>query len=195
MAYLCQYYELENNIDLVIMQQREKAYQIMNNDMYKTSVMGPLLRYLSKAEGRKLFLEIHAGSYGCPMRARALAAKVLRQGIYWPLVIDDISKIVTTCEACQKFSHQSKAPSQPSQLIMPPWPLQRWGIDIVGPLPMTQGKYKYIVVAVEYLTKWIEANETSDQFNLHHNQEIFLAKHHLSIWGTKANNSRQRKTS
>jgi hypothetical protein len=62
MAYLCQYYELENNIDLVIMQQRAKAYQIMNNDMYKTFVMGPLLRYLSKTEGRELFLEIHAGS-------------------------------------------------------------------------------------------------------------------------------------
>jgi hypothetical protein len=35
-------------------------------------------------------------------------------------------------------------------------PLQRWGIDIVGPLANTQGNYKYAVVAVEYFTKWIE---------------------------------------
>jgi hypothetical protein len=37
------------------------------------------------------------------------------------------------------------------------WPLQRWGIVIVGPLTTTQGNQKYAVVAVEYFTKWIEA--------------------------------------
>jgi hypothetical protein len=35
--------------------------------------------------------------------------------------------------------------------------LQRWGIDIVGPLTTAQGNYKFTVVAVEYFTKWIEA--------------------------------------
>jgi transposase InsO family protein len=34
--------------------------------------------------------------------------------------------------------------------------LQRWGIDIVGPLTTAQGNYKFTVVAVEYFTKWIE---------------------------------------
>jgi hypothetical protein len=57
----------------------------------------------------------------------------------------------------QKFSPNSKAPSQPSQNITPSWPLQRWGIDIVGPLTTAQGNYKYVVVEVEYFTKWIEA--------------------------------------
>jgi hypothetical protein len=38
------------------------------------------------------------------------------------------------------------------------WPLQRWGIDIVGPLTTAQGNYKYAVVAVEYFIKWIEVN-------------------------------------
>jgi hypothetical protein len=37
------------------------------------------------------------------------------------------------------------------------WPLQRWGLDIVGPLPITQGNLKFAFVAVEYFTKWIEA--------------------------------------
>ena len=35
--------------------------------------------------------------------------------------------------------------------------LQRWGIDLVGPLPTAQDNYKYAAVAVEYFTKWIEA--------------------------------------
>jgi hypothetical protein len=49
-----------------------------------------------------------------------------------------------------------QALSHPSQLITPSWPLQRWGINIVGPLTTAQGNYKYVVVAVEYFTKWIE---------------------------------------
>jgi hypothetical protein len=29
-------------------------------------------------------------------------------------------------------------------------------MDIVGPLPITQGNFKFAVVAIEYFTKWIE---------------------------------------
>jgi hypothetical protein len=35
--------------------------------------------------------------------------------------------------------------------------LQRWGLDLLGLLPPAQGKLKYVVVAVEYFSKWIEA--------------------------------------
>jgi hypothetical protein len=61
-----------------------------------------------------------------------------------------------TCQGCQKFSWNTQALSQPTQLITPSWPLQRWGIDIVGPLTTGQGNYKYAVVVVEYFIKWIE---------------------------------------
>jgi IS30 family transposase len=36
-------------------------------------------------------------------------------------------------------------------------PLQRWGLDLLGQLPPAQGNLKYVVVAVEYFSKWIEA--------------------------------------
>jgi hypothetical protein len=39
----------------------------------------------------------------------------------------------------------------------PTWPLQRWGLDLLGPLPPAQGNLRYVVVAVEYFSKWIEA--------------------------------------
>jgi hypothetical protein len=35
--------------------------------------------------------------------------------------------------------------------------LQRWDLDLLGPLPPAQGNLKYVVVAVEYFSKWIEA--------------------------------------
>jgi hypothetical protein len=70
--------------------------------------------------------------------ACALAAKILRQGFYWPAMIDDAAKLVSNFKACQIFSHRSKFAAQPSQLIAPSWPLQRWGIDIVSKLTNTR---------------------------------------------------------
>ncbi|GJV33001.1 reverse transcriptase domain-containing protein [Tanacetum coccineum] len=33
-----------------------------------------------------------------------------------------------------------------------------WGIDFMGPFPSSQGN-KYILVAIDYLSKWVEAKE------------------------------------
>jgi len=55
------------------------------------------------------------------------------------------------------MSPKSNKPSAPTHLIPLAWPLQKWGMDLIGPLPTAQGNYKYAVVAVEYFTKWIEA--------------------------------------
>jgi hypothetical protein len=138
------------------MQQRVKTYQIIRDELYKTSVTGPPLSCLSRDEGKELLTQTHSGVCGGHIGARALAVKVFRQGFYWSSIIDDASKLVTICSTCQKFSSSTHAPSQPTQLITPLWPLQRWGIDIVGPVTTSQGNYKYVVVAVEYFTKWIE---------------------------------------
>ncbi|GJZ54189.1 reverse transcriptase domain-containing protein [Tanacetum coccineum] len=40
---------------------------------------------------------------------------------------------------------------------MSPWPFYKWGIDIVGPFPEGPDKLKFLIVAIDYFTKWIEA--------------------------------------
>ncbi|GJY01736.1 reverse transcriptase domain-containing protein [Tanacetum coccineum] len=40
---------------------------------------------------------------------------------------------------------------------MAPWPFYKWGIDIAGPFPEGPGKVKYLIVAMDYFMKWIEA--------------------------------------
>jgi transposase InsO family protein len=55
------------------------------------------------------------------------------------------------------FAKKQKAPANPKSSIIPTWPLQRWGVDIVWPLPATPGNLCFAAVALEYFTKWIEA--------------------------------------
>jgi hypothetical protein len=99
MAYLHHHYEPDNSIELIRMQQRAKSYQVIEDELYKTSATGPLLRCLSKDEGSELLVQTHSGIYKGHIGSRALATKVLRQGFYWPSIIDDALKLVTTCQA------------------------------------------------------------------------------------------------
>ncbi|GJY07600.1 reverse transcriptase domain-containing protein [Tanacetum coccineum] len=52
------------------------------------------------------------------------------------------------------LSEDSKLPLTP---ITAPWPFYKWGIDIVGPFPEGLEKVKFLIVAMDYFMKWIEA--------------------------------------
>jgi len=43
------------------------------------------------------------------------------------------------------------------RIITSPWPFAQWGIDIVGPLPQGKKQVKILLVAIDYFTKWVEA--------------------------------------
>jgi hypothetical protein len=139
------------------MEARTRPYVIIEEELYKQGVCSPLLKCLSRTEGQELTKEIHAGLCGAHIGSRPLLGKVFRQGFYWPKAASDVVDLVQKCENCQKCARDQKQPSSLTQLIQPTWPLQRWGLDLLGPFPPAQGNLKYVVVAVEYFSKWIEA--------------------------------------
>jgi ribonuclease HI len=139
------------------MEARTRPYVIIEGELYKHGVCSPLLKCLSRTEGIELMKEIHAGLCGSHIGSRPLLGKVFRKGFYWPKAASDAVDLVQKCENCQKRVRDQKQPSSLTQLIQPTWPLQRWGLDLLGPLPPAQGNLKYVVVAVEYFSKWIEA--------------------------------------
>jgi hypothetical protein len=139
------------------MEARTRPYVIIEGELYKHGVCSPLLKCLSRNEGQELMKEIYAGLCGAHIGSRLLLGKVFRQGFYWPKAASDAADLVQKCENCQKSTRDQKQPSSLTQLIQPTWPLQRWGLALLGPLPLAQGNLKYVVVAVEYFSKWIEA--------------------------------------
>jgi hypothetical protein len=139
------------------MEARIRPYVIIEGELYKHGVCSPLLKCLSRIEGQELMKEIHAGLCGSHIGFRPLLGKVFRQGFYSPKAASDAAELVQKCKNYQRCAKDQKQPSSLTQLIQPTWPLQRWGLDMLGPLPLAQANLKYVVVAVEYFSKWIEA--------------------------------------
>ena len=74
---------------------------------------------------------------------------------YWKEMYVDIRQYICTCDICQKRRRDKDIDRL--QLIQPTTAFAHIGIDIVGPLPRTLRGNRYIVVAVDYLTKYPEA--------------------------------------
>nr|GEU60348.1 hypothetical protein [Tanacetum cinerariifolium] len=68
-----------------------------------------------------------------------------------------ISKGRVACTRDHDTPPHNKKPQQPLTPITAPWPFYKWGIDIAGPFPEGPGKVKFLIVAMDYFTKWIEA--------------------------------------
>jgi ribonuclease HI len=117
------------------MEARTRPYVIIEGELYKHGVCSPLLKCLSRTEGKEPMKEIHAGLCGSHIGSRPFLGKVFRQGFYWPKAASDAADLVQKCENCQKCARDQKQPSSLTQLIQPTWPLQRWGLDLLGPLP------------------------------------------------------------
>jgi len=70
---------------------------------------------------------------------------------------EDSGKYVRICEQCQRHADWSHSPPEELRLISSPWPFHTSGVDILGPFPLVIHQMKYLIVTIEYFTKWMEA--------------------------------------
>ena len=69
----------------------------------------------------------------------------------------DAMNFARKCDKCQRFSSIPRSHLEKLILMTSPWPFIVWEIDLIGPMPTTRPTFKYVVVAVDYFTKWAEA--------------------------------------
>ncbi|XP_055961040.1 uncharacterized protein LOC126672772 [Mercurialis annua] len=157
-------------IDGTLPENRDKAYKILRQDpyyafldgiLYRKSFTHPWSRCLTAEEGEYVLREIHEGICGAHIAPRMLAKKAVLQGYYWPLMVRQAEEIVKKCENCQRHQNIRHAPTTEQCPITSPWPFATWGIDILGPFTPTTGQKKFLIVAVDHFTKWIEVEAVS----------------------------------
>uniref|UniRef100_A0A2N9IVK9 Integrase catalytic domain-containing protein n=1 Tax=Fagus sylvatica TaxID=28930 RepID=A0A2N9IVK9_FAGSY len=132
-------------------------FRLLGGILYKMGFSRPYLRCLSSEEANYIIREVHEGICGNHLGARSLAHKLTRAGYYWPSLLHDATQYVKTCDKCQRFANVPRVPLEEITPITSPWPFAQWGLDIMGPFPVGTKQAKFLVVAIDYFTKWVEA--------------------------------------
>ncbi|KAI3448580.1 hypothetical protein Pfo_005245 [Paulownia fortunei] len=97
----------------------------------------PYLRCLSQEEGAYVLREIHEEDVEAMVEAGLWLVK--RQELVF------LAFIERGCATSEL------------KVMSSPCPFSKWGIDIVGPFPLAIGQRKFLIVAVDYFSKWVEA--------------------------------------
>ncbi|GJY37733.1 reverse transcriptase domain-containing protein, partial [Tanacetum coccineum] len=134
-----------------------QRFELRNGVLYRRSFLQPWLRCVGPIQADYVLREIHAGSCSMHSGPRSVVARALRSGYYWPTMHRDARDMIKKCNDCQVHRPIPRQPQQELTPITSPWPFHKWGIDIAGPFPVAAGGLKFLIVAIDYFTKWIEA--------------------------------------
>nr|KAJ0215201.1 hypothetical protein LSAT_V11C300152730 [Lactuca sativa] len=101
----------------------------------------------------QLYHEFACGGYFGPSRT---LRKVLECGLFWPTMSRDCYLFCKSCERCQRTGNISQKNQMPQNPILVCEIFDVWGIDFMGPFPVSFGNV-YILLVVDYVSKWVEA--------------------------------------
>jgi len=184
-------------VDLTPTQQQKlvkqsRYFEIKNNYLYK-HVRQKLLRVIRSHEMEAVLYMMHNDPTAGHFAVDIMFDKI-KERYYWPQLYENIREYVRSCDSCQRRGKPKK--HEELHPIPVQAPFYQIGIDFVGPLPITTNGNKYIIVAVDYFTKWPEAKAvpeaTAEQVALFIYEHIIC--HHgcpkkiLSDRGTHFNN-------
>ena len=114
-----------------------------------------------KAYQQTLMAEIHSGACSGHFAAKSLYATLSRL-YWWDGMHSDVHHFCRQCLTCASYDGSGRRSRPPLQPIPVGGPFQRLGVDILE-MPLTAQGNRYIVVFIDYLTKWAEACAIPDQ--------------------------------
>ncbi|GJR80432.1 reverse transcriptase domain-containing protein [Tanacetum coccineum] len=126
--------------------------------LFRTCADQIIRRCVFGQEALEILKACHEGPTGGHHSANITARKVFDAGFFWPTIYKDAYELIKSCDACQRQGKISQRDEMPQNAIQVCEIFDVWGIDFMGPFPSSRGN-KYILVAIDYLSKWVEAKE------------------------------------
>ncbi|CAN6579359.1 unnamed protein product [Malus baccata var. baccata] len=116
-------------------------------------------RCVHDSECHSILSFCHTYACGGHFGTQRTALKVLQCGFYWPSIFKDAKTFCLTCDKCQRMGGISAKDQMPQVSVLNVEIFDVWGIDFMGPFPSSYG-FTYILLAVDYVSKWVEAKAT-----------------------------------
>ncbi|GJV92335.1 reverse transcriptase domain-containing protein [Tanacetum coccineum] len=133
-----------------------KHYFWDNLYLFKICANQIIRRGVPGQEAVDILRACHSGPTRGHYDANYIAKKVFDSGFYWPTIYKDAHHLVTRSDTCQCQGKISQRDEMPQNSIQVCKIFDVWGIDFMGSFPSSRGN-KYILVAVDYLSKWVKA--------------------------------------
>ncbi|KAL1545420.1 hypothetical protein AAHA92_22149 [Salvia divinorum] len=111
-------------------------------------------------EQEDVLIHCHSLACGGHFGPKRTTRKVLDSGFYWPSLHKDAYEFCRRCNQCQLTGGISVRDEMPQVPIIVCEIFDVWGMDFMGPFPSSFGN-AYILVAVDYVSKWVEAKAMS----------------------------------
>ncbi|GJY59559.1 reverse transcriptase domain-containing protein [Tanacetum coccineum] len=130
---------------------KSQRFAIINGTLYTKSFLGLWLRCVGPSQANYILREIHEGSCSMHAGTRFVVAKALRIGYYWPTMHKVAYKSMSGMPSAQTRPKKSAGKIEPNHIS-------------VAILQMGEGlgKVKFLIVAMDYFTKWIEAKPVTN---------------------------------
>ena len=140
------------------LRQLATRFFICRDALCRRSPDGLLLLCLDRASANRVMREVHARVCGPHMGGHMLARKIMRTGYFWLTMETDCCQFVQRCPECQMHGDLIHVPPSELHALTSPWSFSVWGIDIIRKIsPKSSSGHEYILVAIDYFTKWVEA--------------------------------------
>ena len=134
-------------------------YRIWESTDGKQSVEKLILpRKLRKEVMRQLHDGNSGGHFGIKKTMQKIKAR-----FYWIGCREDVENYCNTCDICNSRKGPNIRQRNKMQQYNVGSPFERIGIDILGPLPATERGNRYLVVVMDYFTKWPEVFPVPNQ--------------------------------
>uniref|UniRef100_A0A2N9FU44 Uncharacterized protein n=1 Tax=Fagus sylvatica TaxID=28930 RepID=A0A2N9FU44_FAGSY len=166
---------------------RSIRFILIQGVLYKRGFSLPYLRCLDKAEANYVMREVHERICGNHSGAHSLVHKLVRAGYYWPTMQKDAVSYVRACDKCQRFGNLIHSPPETLTPMTAPWPFAQWGLDIMGPLPVGRRQLKFLVVGIDYFTKWTTDDSSTTRRFREFCEELGIHNHYSSPGHPQAN--------
>ncbi|XP_022853645.1 uncharacterized protein LOC111375088 [Olea europaea var. sylvestris] len=131
----------ENSAEARKLRIRSARYTLMDNVLYKRGYSPPLLRCLNEEEAQHALQDVHEGiceNHSCEL---SLAHKIIRHGYFWSAIRRDSLEFVKRWYKCQRLAPIINTPPCELDPITAPWPFAKWGVDLIGPMPIGKGDF------------------------------------------------------
>ncbi|XP_070040253.1 uncharacterized protein [Nicotiana tomentosiformis] len=130
---------------------------------YLICIDNMIRRCIPEIDQASILKACRALPYGGHFGGVRTTAKVLESGFYWPTLFKDAQFWVKNCDECQRTRNISRRHEMLMNPIQEVEVFNVWGIDFMEPFVISYNN-KYILVAVDYVSKWVEI-ESEDGTN------------------------------